>query len=201
MKALDLLNSEGPIIIAEWRGYAIYVVHKVHRYERRVTLREIESLVKGELAFKIPIVSPVDGMYDLEIDLTSFPKDMQCTWEGLQRFISQRAPKPLVYVASPYTHTDPKVVQSRYEQVSRLTARLVADGEAPVSPITYGHHLLDFYDMPTDWGFWMDFCIALLSKCDRVVVAMIPGWEESKGVQAELRYAQDHYIPIEHVDA
>ena len=51
MKALDLLNSEGPIIIAEWRGYAIYVVHKVHRYERRVTLREIESLVKGELTF------------------------------------------------------------------------------------------------------------------------------------------------------
>jgi hypothetical protein len=55
--------------------------------------------------------------------------------------------------------------------------------------------------MPTDWEFWMDFCIALLSKCDRMVVAKIPGWEESKGVQAEIRYAQDHGIPVEYIKA
>jgi hypothetical protein len=201
MKKLDLLNSEGAIIIAEWRGYEIYIVHKTHRHANRVTSLELEAIVKGELTFKIPIISPVDGMYDLEIDLTSFPKDMQCTWEGLQRFIGQRAPKPLVYVASPYTHADPEVVQSRYEHVGRLTAKLVAGGEAAVSPITYGHHLLDFHAMPTDWEFWMDFCIALLSKCDRMVVAKIPGWEESKGVQAEIRYAQDHGIPVEYIKA
>jgi hypothetical protein len=201
MKTLDLLNSEGPIITAEWRGYEIYVVHRVHGFSKRVTRTELESMVKGLLTLKIPIISPVDGMYDLEIGLTSFPRDMQCTWEGLQRFIEQRAPKALVYVASPYTHPDPEVVQARYEQVSRLTARLVAEGEAAVSPITYGHHLLDFHTMPTDWEFWMDFCIALLSKCDRMLVAKIPGWEESRGVQAEIRYAQDHGIPVEYIEA
>ncbi len=201
MKKIDLLNSEGGIIVAEWRDREIYVIHKTYRHETRVTPLELEYMVRGELLFKVPIPTPVDIPYELEINLTSYPADMRCTWEGLRRFLAQHAPKPLVYVASPYTHSDPNVVSERYEQVSRLTAKLVAEGMAAISPITYGHHLLEFYTMPSDWGFWMDFCIALLSKCDRLLVVKMPGWEESRGVQAEIRYAQDHGIPIEYMEA
>ena len=201
MKKLDLLNSEGGIIVAEWRGHEIYVVHRTYRHEIRVTPLELEYMVRGELLLKIPVHTPVDIPYELDIDLTSYPKDMQCTWEGLQRFLAQRAPKPLVYVASPYTHPDSEVVSERYRKVSQITAKLVAEGMTAVSPITYGHHLLEFYTMPSDWGFWMDFCIALLSKCDKLLVVKIPGWEESRGVQAEIRYAQDHGIQIEYMEA
>jgi hypothetical protein len=53
--------------------------------------------------------------------------------------------------------------------------------------------------MPSDWKFWQNFCLTILHKCDKLVVCKMKGWEESKGVQAEIVAAQEWGIPVEFI--
>jgi hypothetical protein len=105
--------------------------------------------------------------------------------------------KGMTYVASPYSHGDR---EENFRLVSKKTAQMVAEGTIAISPITYGHTLLEFKSMPNDWKFWQEFCLSILSKCDNMVVYMMPGWDKSEGVAAEISYARDMQIPIEYIE-
>jgi len=105
--------------------------------------------------------------------------------------------KPVVYLASPYTHEDPHVVEENFRKVSQVAADLTAGGMIVFSPITYGHTLLQFKDMPGDWSFWASFCFSLLLKSDQLLVCdNMEGWEISKGVTEEISFARDHNIKV-----
>lgn len=106
----------------------------------------------------------------------------------------------LIYVASPYSHPVDDVRIENYKIVSNYTAKIVSDGNVAFSPITYGHHLVDFKDMPTDWDFWKNFCLTFLSKCDEMVVLKMPGWEESRGVKEEIEFCKKNKIKINYVE-
>jgi len=103
----------------------------------------------------------------------------------------------LIYLASPYSKGD---VEENFRLVSIKAAELVKEGYVVISPITYGHTLLQFNEMPKDWNFWMNFCTEMLYRCERLLVYKMPGWESSEGVQAEISIANDHNIPIEYID-
>lgn len=105
--------------------------------------------------------------------------------------------KKLIYIASPYTNSDPRVVQENYLIVTKIAGDLVSKGAVAISPITYGHVIAEHTKMPTDWGFWMDFCLVLLAKCDEILVCnTMVGWKESKGVSAEIEFARKNGIKI-----
>jgi hypothetical protein len=104
------------------------------------------------------------------------------------------------YLASPYSHENESVRIENYRLVSRKAAELVASGLVVVSPITYGHTLLSFSDMPSNWEFWKKFCISILDKCDCLVVYKMPGWDQSRGVQEEISYAKSKDIPVEFIE-
>ena len=108
--------------------------------------------------------------------------------------------KELIYIASPYSHDDPKIVEDNFWRVSNYCAAAVSNGEVVMSPITYGHTLLEFKDMPSSWEFWTEFCLSILVKCDKLRVLKMDGWEDSKGVEAEISFAKDHGIPVEYVE-
>lgn len=103
----------------------------------------------------------------------------------------------LIYLASPYSIGDR---EKNFKLVSEKAAELVSQGYTVISPITYGHTLLTFKEMPNDWKFWINFCSELLFKCDRLVLYKIPGWETSVGVAEELSIAIDHDIPITYLE-
>ena len=107
----------------------------------------------------------------------------------------------VIYVASPYTHHDKGVVEENYRRVSRYSAEIVSEGLVAISPITYGHTLVGFKSMRTDWEFWTNFCLSLLSKCDSMHVLMIEGWDKSRGVAEEIEYAKENNIPIHYIKA
>jgi hypothetical protein len=44
-----------------------------------------------------------------------------------------------IYLACPYTHKDPKVVDMRFETVTKVAGRLLLDGHIVYSPITHCH--------------------------------------------------------------
>jgi hypothetical protein len=106
----------------------------------------------------------------------------------------------LQYIASPYNHPEDLVRIGNYEKVSKFTAKLVAEGGVAISPISYGHNLLDFYEnFPYDWEFWENFCLSLLSKCDELLVYQIDGWDKSRGVLSEIDFAIKNNIPITYI--
>jgi len=47
--------------------------------------------------------------------------------------------KPLIYLASPYSHPDPSVRQERYEAACKATAAMMRQGYHVYSPIAATH--------------------------------------------------------------
>lgn len=102
----------------------------------------------------------------------------------------------IIYLASPYSSEDKELEQKRYEIISKISADLVSKHIIAFSPITYGHTLLNFAELPGEYSFWEDFCISFLAHSDELWVYMIPGWDSSKGIANEIRYAIEHRIPV-----
>lgn len=94
----------------------------------------------------------------------------------------------LVYVASPYSHSDENVRESRFEAVRRYVAQKYQEGSTDVyfSPILYCHEMAVAYGLPTDAEFWMVFDTVMLEKADKLEVLAIDGWGDSVGVNMEI---------------
>jgi hypothetical protein len=106
----------------------------------------------------------------------------------------------VTYLASPYSNPDTAVMEENFKKISKIAAKLTSAGEIVFSPITYGHTLVQFHQMPTDWEFWKRFCFELLIKCDKMIVCKMEGWDKSRGVAEEISIARDHGIPIEYLE-
>ena len=106
----------------------------------------------------------------------------------------------LIYLASPYSHPDDEVREDNYIVVSNIAAEMVSNGNVVFSPISYGHNLLEFKDMPSNWEFWFNFCVTFLLKCDKLVVCKMPGWENSIGVTEEIEIARNCGIEVEYIE-
>lgn len=107
----------------------------------------------------------------------------------------------LIFLSSPYSDKDKSVVKFRAEAAAIFAAAHVAKGNTVFSPIVYGHTLLDYREMPSDWQFWQNFCKDFLEKCDELWVLQLPGWEKSSGIQAEIAFAKEKNIPIKYIPA
>lgn len=103
----------------------------------------------------------------------------------------------LIYLGSPYTHSDKNVMQERYEKVLHLTADLLNQGFHIISPIVHCHPLSIKYNIRGDFEFWKKYNFAILSKCDLLLVLPLDGWKESVGLQGEVIYAKENNILIE----
>ena len=117
----------------------------------------------------------------------------------------------LVYLASPYSHADPAVMEERFEAVCRAAAQMMASGEHIYSPIAHTHPIAVRGDLPKDWTYWERYDRVMIAAADEVRVLQLPGWVESKGVNAEIEigqemgkritFAQPHREPIEEQEA
>jgi hypothetical protein len=101
----------------------------------------------------------------------------------------------VIYLASPYTDIDPTVRQQRFEAACRAAAELMRAGKTIFAPIAYSHVLCS-YELPINWNFWQRHDREYLEVCEGVVVLMLPGWEESVGVQAEIAIARELGKPV-----
>ena len=94
-----------------------------------------------------------------------------------------------VYIASPYTHTDPEVMLDRYNKVKHATAVLLGKGVQVYSPILHNHQMALDHDMPKESDFWRRHNYAMLSKATYLYVLTLDGYEESQGVKDEIAFA------------
>lgn len=95
--------------------------------------------------------------------------------------------KKLIYLASPHSHTNSGVRQDRYQAALECTSWLIENGFWVFSPIVHSHNLpCNKMEKTISWEFWKEFDTETISRMDEVWVLIIPGWKESKGVQAEI---------------
>jgi hypothetical protein len=106
----------------------------------------------------------------------------------------------IIFISSPYSHQDDSVRIENFKKVSKFVAELTSQGHVVMSPIVYGHTLLDYKEMPSDWEFWKNFCVTFLEKCEEMIVYKMEGWDRSRGVAEEIEFAKSKNIPIKFVE-
>ena len=106
----------------------------------------------------------------------------------------------LIYLASPYSHDDPTVRQSRFEAVTAKAAELFRAGTLVFSPITHCHPIAAAHSLPTNIRFWESYCRRMLMHCDELYVLQLPGLGESAGVALEVNFALSISTPITYIN-
>jgi nucleoside 2-deoxyribosyltransferase len=104
----------------------------------------------------------------------------------------------MIYLASPYSHPDPSVRERRFRAACRAAVALLHAGRVVFSPIAHSHPLAQ-HGLPGSWQFWERYDRAFLERCEEVVVLMLDGWQESVGVQAEIRIARELGKPVRYL--
>ena len=86
----------------------------------------------------------------------------------------------LIFISSPYNHSDPNKIEENYNKVLKLVAKLTSEGHVVISPIVYGHIIVTHdKTIGSSWDYWKKFCVTFLRKCDELYVYCIPGWHIS----------------------
>lgn len=105
----------------------------------------------------------------------------------------------LIYLASPYSHIHPHIMDRRHAAVCKAAANFLNAGHVIYSPIAHMHPIAEIAELPKGWDFWERFDTVMLQRCQRVWVLQLPGWDQSKGVAAEIAIAIGMGLPVEYV--
>lgn len=96
-------------------------------------------------------------------------------------------PKHYYYLASPYTKYHAGINQA-FIDVCGIAGRLMKQGTRLFSPIAHSHAIAGVSEAidPLDHEFWLDADEPMMDACSALLVAKLPGFDESDGVQKEI---------------
>lgn len=100
------------------------------------------------------------------------------------------------YLASPYTSYRYGREAAAF-QVSFVAAYLMTKGVKLFCPIAHSHAIAEAGDLDhIDHDFWIQNDRPLMEAAKGLIVCQLPGWQESRGVQAEIACFQAAGKPI-----
>lgn len=108
-----------------------------------------------------------------------------------------------IYLASPYSHPDSVVRESRYLEAVEAAGKLMQErpGCAVFSPIAHSHMIAVQTKLPGGFDFWQAQDVGFIDHwATRVAVLKLEGWQESRGVQAEIARAEARGLPVEYLE-
>jgi hypothetical protein len=106
----------------------------------------------------------------------------------------------LTYLASPFSHESWTIRWQRFYAVCEVAASLLRQGVLVYSPIAHTYEMAEDHDLPTDWQFWERHCRAFLMASEQLIVLKLDGWEQSVGVAAEIKIAEEIGIPVSYME-
>lgn len=106
----------------------------------------------------------------------------------------------LNYLASPFSHPEPWVMQDRYKEVLRAHVKLLMDGHIVFCPIVHTYYPSKMMGKVVDHDFWINQDIPILRASKRLIVLMLDGWKFSKGVASEVSVAVKEKIEVVYAD-
>ena len=101
-----------------------------------------------------------------------------------------------IYLATPYSHRDPEIRRARFDEVNKIAAKLMCKGYLVFSPISHTHPIAEAGNLPKGWVFWAEYDHTFIEWCDEVHVFQQDGWQESIGVNAEIKLAKKMNKPV-----
>jgi len=101
-----------------------------------------------------------------------------------------------IYLATPYSHPNPAIRETRFNAVNKMAAKLMREGYLVFSPISHTHPIAIAGDLPKGWEFWAAYDYTFIEWADEVHVFQQEGWQESTGVQAEIKLANEMNKPV-----
>ena len=106
-----------------------------------------------------------------------------------------------IYLACPYSHPDSSVRESRVLAADRMAGRLMVGGDIVFSPLSHSHPISKHCEVdPCDHDFWLRQDLEWLRHCDVVMVLMLTGWSDSRGVATEIAEANRIGIDVVYMD-
>jgi len=104
------------------------------------------------------------------------------------------------YLGLPYSDDNEEVENYRAAVSDYIFAELSKQGRVIYAPISSCHSIAKKYGLPTNFEFWEKMCFAFVGASCKLIVIMLPGWENSKGLTAEIKLAKELNIEIELLD-
>ena len=104
-----------------------------------------------------------------------------------------------IYLACPYQHDEPHIVNRRARRATEIAARILRNVPNTIvfSPISHSHEMGKLMpDTRFDHRFWLAQDETFLEWADEVWVVDVAGWMDSVGVSWEIDYARNHNMPI-----
>lgn len=101
----------------------------------------------------------------------------------------------MLYLATPYTG-HPGGLEVAWRDACDAAALLLREGVLVYSPIAHTHAIAQRHELPKDYAFWRRFDEDMISASRGVIVCLLPGWNTSRGVQAEVAYASEINRPV-----
>lgn len=95
----------------------------------------------------------------------------------------------MIYLATPYSDPDPRVMEFRFNAVNEVAGMLMNSGLYVYSPISHSHPIAQVGGLPGSWEFWKEYDQVMMSVCDELCIYTAYGWEKSVGVFEELNIA------------
>lgn len=119
----------------------------------------------------------------------------KCTYDRIIRIHK----KNMYYLAVPYSHPNPLIREERFKASNRAAGKLIKEGKLVFAPISHTHVIAKEHDLPLGWDYWNGYDQYMLSCCSHLVVLMLEGWEESIGVNIEIKLAKQLGLSITHI--
>lgn len=105
---------------------------------------------------------------------------------------------PLEYLAQPYTAAHPATSRAYADAGAAAYAWLINHGHAVYWPIGPAKLFAPAAVQPPSG--WYSYDIAILRRCDALLVLTLPGWEHSYGVNLEIMVAQSMERPVAYIE-
>lgn len=132
---------------------------------------------------------------------TMTPEEMETKALGPDvQLVDRLAGDGLYYLATPYSDA-PGGQEHAYRIACIIAANLIRKGVMVFSPIAHGHPIATLGGIEGRDGLtWERINGDVLATCEGLIVAMMPGWDTSAGIKAEIQAAYDWMMPIWYMD-
>lgn len=104
----------------------------------------------------------------------------------------------MIYVAAPYSSPLVGIQEQRLERTIEFVLHLTSRGVTAFSPVTYFYPLARALNLPEDATTWHNHNMQFLRRAEAMFVLRLTGWDQSKGVQVEMKLAKALNIEIAH---
>lgn len=104
------------------------------------------------------------------------------------------------YLATPYTKFEGGI-ESAWAEACKVSASLLVKGVKVYSPIAHGHSIAMHGNIdPLDHSIWLPFDEAMMIAAHDLIVAHLPGWQDSYGIAHEVKFFEQAGKPIFDLD-